>query len=255
MSPCLFNNKKDNVHKDKSLYDFDLPKKEDDIIIQKNNDTKKNVVQNNNFIYNNKKKITLMKDNHYHKDNNINSIFSTLKCKNIKESLIKIGALMKSSKFIDDIKLLYNKYDQKNASDINLNEIFDWINNNAKENIKYKKEYEKYKIFCDNLMKEFGVNEFDNFKNFILNTVSKNKKNTNFVCGMKKILCASHFHNNMKKKKKMCDSFNETSKCMSNIDEYNKSRNKSCTFFHSNINNNNNNSLINSGQNDFKTKI
>ena len=152
-----------------------------------NNDNKFNENINNDNLYNNKIEIQTQKNND--KDNiNKEQLFILKKYLNLKgfsnlEELINwIKRVKQYKNFVDKIKNIYCLYNNNKNFDNNgyYNDIIFWINQNNNIN----KEYE---IYCKEIMKINNLKDIKEFKIFMNQILNKNKKNIQFLQGMKKI--------------------------------------------------------------------
>ena len=120
-------------------------------------------------------------------DNNseINELMKILKLKNTNDLKKKLKELYTAKNFTKKVISLFNKNSKnKNKEKINLDEILYWISSN----LNYKKEEDKYKNYCNQLMKYNHINNFEEFKLFIDQILNKNIQNNNFLGGVKRIL-------------------------------------------------------------------
>ena len=116
------------------------------------------------------------------KNNNINYYYKLLNVKNHDEYIHKINKLLSYEDFIHKIKKLYFKFNDQNKN-FKLKDILFWISFNINNDNK-KNKYEEY---CHEIMKHFNIPNYDKFKIFINNLISKNKNNDYFVNGMKEL--------------------------------------------------------------------
>ena len=174
-----------------------------DIITNKNNGGNGNKDINNNM-YNNiiyhKKEIN-RNNNNIIKEDKINILLLKLNSKNLDECLHKIDILLDYEDFIYKVNSLYNKIINFNKNILvnkkSLNDIFSWIESIIEENKKQKESLKRYQIFCGKLTEEFSVDGFDKFKNFIVQTLNKNKKSQSFT-SEKKLISESVIYNENK---------------------------------------------------------
>ena len=174
-----------------------------DIITNKNNGGNGNKDINNNM-YNNiiyQKKEINRNNNNVIKEDKINILLLKLNSKNLDECLHKIDILLDYEDFIYKVNSLYNKIINFNKNILvnkrSLNEIFSWIESIIEENKKQKESLKRYQIFCGKLTEEFSVDGFDKFKNFIVQTLNKNKKSQSFT-SEKKLISESVIYNENK---------------------------------------------------------
>ena len=200
-NPDLDNNKiinfNHNVSNNKKNNNFN--KDFIDIITNNNNGGNGNKDINNNM-YNNiiyHKKEIYRNNNNIIKEGKIDILFLKLNSKNIDECLHKIDILLDYEDFIYKINSLYNKIINFNKNILinkrSLNAIFSWIESIIEENKKQKESLKRYQIFCGKLTEEFSVDGFDKFKNFIVQTLNKNKKSQSFT-SEKKIISESNIY-------------------------------------------------------------
>ena len=174
-----------------------------DIITNKNNGGNGNKDINNNM-YNNiiyhKKEIN-RNNNNIIKEDKINILLIKMNSKNLDECLHKIDILLDYEDFIYKVNSLYNKIINFNKNILvnkrSLNEIFSWIESLIEENKKQKESLKRYQIFCGKLTEEFSIDGFDKFKNFIVQTLNKNKKSQSFT-SEKKLISESNIYNENK---------------------------------------------------------
>lgn len=90
--------------------------------------------------------------------------------------------------FINKLSNLYKQNNHINeTSYVDLNELYNWIEN--KQNCSENKTSEMYKNFCEELIKNYNLENFEDLKSFVLEALEKKNKNEKFVIGMKRILC------------------------------------------------------------------
>ena len=126
------------------------------------------------------------KDNYNDKSNDINNdnikhILKLLKAKNQIECINKINKLLTYEDFVHKIKKIYCNYNDNNKS-FKLKDILFWISINYNN-----KKINKYEEFCLGIMKKFNISNFDNFKIFFKNLITKDKHNEIFVNEMKEL--------------------------------------------------------------------
>ena len=88
--------------------------------------------------------------------------------------------------FTNKIISLFLKFN-KNNEQINLKNVLNWISFAAKNN----KDNEEYENFCKELMEINNINNFEELKIFIDSVLNKNKKNNDFIDGVKKLLSSN----------------------------------------------------------------
>ena len=116
-------------------------------------------------------------------DNNIDNmdyILKLLNTKNQSECIYKINKLLSYEDFIHKIKKIYSYNENKKT--FTLKDILFWISmnyNNRKKN--------KYEEFCHGIMQKFNISNFDNFKIFFRNLITKDKNSDYFVNEMKEL--------------------------------------------------------------------
>ena len=89
--------------------------------------------------------------------------------------------------FINKLSMLYKQKNNINeTSCVDLNELYNWID---EQNNTQHQNSELYKNFCEELIKNYNLENFDDLKSFVLEALEKKNKNEKFVNGMKKILC------------------------------------------------------------------
>ena len=107
-------------------------------------------------------------------NNNINDktkfdqLLYFLNVNNINDAILKVNNLLKYEKDIYKLKHFYNNKSNKNEN-LCYNFNFDWLSSLVQ---KYKKN-EKYKNYCKNIMDNFKIKNFNNFKIIINNILSK----------------------------------------------------------------------------------
>ena len=204
INPDLDNNKIINFNQNvNSKNNNNYSKDFIDIITNKNNGGNGNKDINNN-IYNNiiyhKKEINRNNNNVIIEDK-INILLLKLNSKNLDECLNKIDILLDYEDFIYKVNSLYNKIINFNKNILvnkrSLKEIFSWIESIIEENKKQKESLKRYQIFCGKLTEEFSVDGFDKFKNFIVQTLNKNKRSQSFT-SEKKLISDSVIYNENK---------------------------------------------------------
>ena len=148
--------------------------------INNNNDDIKNIINEVNM-------------NDYNEDfddeeNKINEILNLLEIDNINDIESKIQELIDIENFTNKIISLYEQFNQtSNKNKTNLKDILNWISFSAKNN----NENIEYENYCKELMTINNINSFDKLKIFIDNVLNKNKKNNNFIGGVKKLLSSN----------------------------------------------------------------
>ena len=104
--------------------------------------------------------------------NKINEILKLLNANNINDAILKLKSLKNLEKGINKLKGMHlNKTNNTNKKD-NLNNLT-WISNILKSN----KINENYKNFCQNIIIQYELKNFNNFKSFINNLLQKLPKN------------------------------------------------------------------------------
>ena len=101
---------------------------------------------------------------------------------NLEELINWIKRVKQYKNFVDKIKNIYSLYNNNTNVDNDgcYNDIIFWINQNNNKN----KEYE---IYCKEIMKINNLKDVKEFKIFMNQILNKNKKNIQFLQGMKKI--------------------------------------------------------------------
>ena len=84
--------------------------------------------------------------------------------------------------FINEMEKIYGK------KNVDLNEMVHWVDYIYHYNLKNK----KYEEFCKYIMKEYGINNFEEFKEFIDCVFKTNIKNKILIRKVKKILNSSN---------------------------------------------------------------
>ena len=103
------------------------------------------------------------------KQTNIKDILKLLNVDNIIDAKDKIERLIKLQDFVDIIISIYlknNVSNKTNDDNINLNDIIFWVFNCTSNN-----DNNKYEKYCTKLMNRFNINNFDEFKQFIIKNV------------------------------------------------------------------------------------
>ena len=106
-----------------------------------------------------------------------------------------------NTKFINKLTLLYKQRNKvKSNEDVPLDTIYNWVVDEKSEQSdtdrlfeKYNTNSNKYKEFCDSIIREHNLYSFDDMKNYVCEALEKRNKNEKFVIGMKKILCKSMY--------------------------------------------------------------
>ena len=153
------------------------------------NKNKAKFIHRNNKLNSFRKQLSIKKNNNNNKENDflsknkdnnnkINEFYKLLECDNLDDCKEKINKMILVENFINEMEKICDK---KNND---LNEIVHWVAYLYHYNFKNK----KYEEFCKNIMKEYGVVSFEEFKQFI-DCVLKMNRNNNFLMGeVKKIL-------------------------------------------------------------------
>ena len=105
-----------------------------------------------------------------------------------------------NTKFINKLTLLYKQRNKvKSNEDVPLDTIYNWVVDEKSEQSdtdrlfeKYNTNSNKYKEFCDSIIREHNLYSFDDMKNYVCEALEKRNKNEKFVIGMKKILCEEY---------------------------------------------------------------
>ena len=160
-----------------------------------NLDSNNDINNNNKDISNNNDNIDINNNNN-EEDQKINELLQLLEVDNINETKDKIQELIEMEDFTNKVISLFIQFNGKNnnqeENDIDLNDILFWIS----YAVKYNKENEEYEKYCKELMKVNNINNFEELKSFINNILNRNKKNNNFIGGVKKILSSNIDDNN-----------------------------------------------------------
>ncbi len=113
-------------------------------------------------------KINIINNN---ENNNLKSILNYLNVNNIEEAKNKIQKLIIFNKFYQQISKLYNESNScnYNYNKFNGNNILSWIYDIAK----YSKNF-NYKLFLEDIMKEYNIKDFEELKMIFNNNIYKN---------------------------------------------------------------------------------
>ena len=177
------NYKNDDNFFNKDINNEILNNKINTFIQEKNN----NNIKNN---YKNKIYTQTKSKNYLNKNKLIIKQILKLKEKNDLDELINwIKKVKEYHNFVNTIKNLYNIYNINNYNNNNIYDILlSWIN----ETIKKNQNIKIYESYCKNIINNNKLNNIDEFKFFMNQVLNKNKKNTKFLKGMKKI-CQDNF--------------------------------------------------------------
>lgn len=110
----------------------------------------------------------------------INNIYKLLNANNYRDCVFKINKLLSYEDFIHKIKNFYFQYNDINK-DFELKDILFWLSFHFNDEDKIN----KYEDFCREIMKNFSIPDFENFKIFFNKLVYKDKNSKDFVKGMK----------------------------------------------------------------------
>ena len=80
-----------------------------------------------------------------------------------------------------ELKNLFEQHIDKNFNSENL---FHWINKLNEKSVYYN--------YCLNIMHNYNIHSFEELKKVLDKFFAKNRRNENFVYGMKKILCSEY---------------------------------------------------------------
>ncbi len=149
---------------------------------------------NNHFLYKDNEKYK--KNNFFEQENNseeekdnllLNQIKKLLNLNNNNDIINKILEYKKYEELYEEIKKLFvTKY--RIDKDLNNETLLNWINELNEISIYYN--------YCQKIMNNYNIHSFDELRNFLDEFFMKNKRNENFVYGMKKILCSEYFKKN-----------------------------------------------------------
>ncbi len=149
---------------------------------------------NNHFLYKDNEKYK--KNNFFEQENNseeekdnllLNQIKKLLNLNNNNDIINKILEYKKYEELYEEIKKLFStKY--RIDKDLNNETLLNWINELNEISIYYN--------YCQKIMNNYNIHSFDELRNFLDEFFMKNKRNENFVYGMKKILCSEYFKKN-----------------------------------------------------------
>ena len=153
---------------------------------------KKNYSRDNNFITNIDTEVNNTK---------MNKLLNMLKVNDINEAIDKVSKLIQMQKIIHKCKKVYDgdNNDCKNKL-INIMEKernYQWLFNM----VKISKENLIYKNFCESIMVNNKIKNFDDFKKFINNILINNRKNNGFLVEVKNILLEEGYYANKRKGK------------------------------------------------------
>lgn len=95
-----------------------------------------------------------------------------LNANNINDAILRINNLLKSENDLVKLKQLYNNGFNINNNNHEMDFNFSWLSKIVK---KYKSN-EIYKNYCKNIMMQFKIKKFDDFKKLIKDNIINNKK-------------------------------------------------------------------------------
>ena len=111
----------------------------------------------------------------------LEQIKKILNIKNNDDIINKIYEYKKYEELFLELKNLFEQHIDKNFNSENL---FHWINKLNEKSVYYN--------YCLNIMHNYNIHSFEELKKVLDKFFAKNRRNENFVYGMKKILCSEY---------------------------------------------------------------
>jgi len=142
-------------------------------------------------------------------NNNIDKLLNMLNANNINDAILRINNLLKGENDLVKLKQFYNNGFNMNDKNFDIDFNFSWLSKIVK---KYKSN-EIYRNFCKNIMMQFKIKNFEDFKRFVKDIIKNKKKNDALIYDIEDISNEEEFYLN-----------NKNSKNYSN-DNYNKRKN------------------------------
>ena len=126
-------------------------------------------------------------------NNKINQLLKMLKANNINEAIDKINKLLKYENELNEFKEFYNQNFVDNEKLFKYSER-EWLS----KIIKRYESNKKYKNYCKSIMNNFKIKNFNNFKMFINDILSENKKMKSSINDINEILYEDNqYYNNI----------------------------------------------------------
>jgi hypothetical protein len=168
-------------------------------------------------------------------NNQIDKLLNMLNANNINDAILRVNNLLKSENDLVKLKQLYNNGFNLNNKNYEMDFNFSWLSKIIK---KYKSN-ENYRNYCKNIMMEFKIKKFEDFKKFIKDIINNKKKSDNLIHDTEEISVEDEYYLN-----------NKNSKNFSDVN-YNKGKNYNIQNNGGNMPNHNNNIQF-SNPNEFK---
>ena len=147
-------------------------------------------------------------------NNQIDKILNMLNANNINDAILRINNLLKSENDLVKLKQLYNNGFNINNNNHEMDFNFSWLSKIVK---KYKSN-EIYKNYCKNIMMQFKIKKFDDFKKLIKdNIINNKKKNDQLIHDIEDISVEDEYYLNNKNSKIFSDVNYKKRKSFNNI--------------------------------------
>ena len=149
-----------------------------------------------------------VKDNIEKETNNANGnsqidkLLNMLNANNINDAILRINNLLKSENDLVKLKQFYNSGFNINNKNYDMDFNFSWLSKIVK---KYKSS-EIYRNYCKNIMMQFKIKKFEDFKKFINDIIINNKmQNDDFIHNIEDISIGDEYYTNNKNSKIFSD--------------------------------------------------
>ena len=147
------------------------------------------------------KNIIETETNNANGNNQIDKLLSMLNVNNINDAILRINNLLKSENDLVKLKQYYNNGFNINNKNYDIDFNFSWLSKIVK---KYKSS-EIYRNYCKNIMMQFKIKKFEDFKKFINDIINNKMQNDDFIHNIEDILVEDEYYINNKNSKNLSD--------------------------------------------------
>lgn len=134
-------------------------------------------------------------------NNKIDNLLNMLNVNNINDAILRINNLLKGENDLFKLKQFYNNGFNINDKNFDIDFNFSWLSKIVK---KYKSS-ERYRDYCKNIMMQFKIKKFEDFKIFIRDIINNKKKNDELIHDIEDISIEEGFYLNNKNSKNYSD--------------------------------------------------
>ena len=144
-------------------------------------------------------------------NNKIDNLLNMLNVNNINDAILRINNLLKGENDLFKLKQFYNNGFNINDKNFDIDFNFSWLSKIVK---KYKSS-ERYRDYCKNIMMQFKIKKFEDFKIFIRDIINNKKKNDELIHDIEDISIEEGFYLNNKNSKNYSDiNYKKRNRCL-----------------------------------------